>query len=274
MQIIGLHGAAGAGKDTVADYLVSQYGFVRFGFADALYDEVSAAFGVSHEELRNRETKELPNPKLTLNKCRDREFAKIAEGIPPSSPPMYDSIDFRDYPLSPRWVLQVWGTEYRRGQDPQYWMNKADMWVEAYGRTLERVITQADYEEAVDDTLNAMNAERGPDEEFATREEAVDIVDAYGPKVGSIVLDAHPGVVITDVRFPNEYNWLKMYNGELWHIQRPGTTPVGVKGHESDKAFPIRTGDKLIINGSSIERLHTGVTLVLQGNSIINTTEE
>lgn len=35
-MIIGLTGAAGAGKDTVADILVDEHGFKRIGFADAL----------------------------------------------------------------------------------------------------------------------------------------------------------------------------------------------------------------------------------------------
>lgn len=35
-QIIGVAGPAGAGKDTVADYLVSQYGFVKLAFAGPL----------------------------------------------------------------------------------------------------------------------------------------------------------------------------------------------------------------------------------------------
>ena len=36
-MILSLHGRPGAGKDTIADYLVETRGFIKFGYADALY---------------------------------------------------------------------------------------------------------------------------------------------------------------------------------------------------------------------------------------------
>jgi adenylate kinase family enzyme len=58
MKIIGLTGKAGVGKDTVADHLVKEYGFVKYSFAKPLKDMLKV-IGV---DCDNRETKELPHP--------------------------------------------------------------------------------------------------------------------------------------------------------------------------------------------------------------------
>lgn len=58
MKIIGLTGNAGVGKDTVADYLVSNYGYVKYSFARPLKDMLKA-IGV---DCDNRDTKEIPHP--------------------------------------------------------------------------------------------------------------------------------------------------------------------------------------------------------------------
>jgi hypothetical protein len=58
-QIIGLCGAAGAGKNTVADMLFDM-GYTNFGFADPVYRAVAAVLGVSEDSLRDRSTKERP----------------------------------------------------------------------------------------------------------------------------------------------------------------------------------------------------------------------
>lgn len=41
-MLLGLSGAAGSGKDTVADYLVATHGFKRYAFADAVRDAALA----------------------------------------------------------------------------------------------------------------------------------------------------------------------------------------------------------------------------------------
>lgn len=57
-MIIGLCGAAGAGKDTVADRLVEEHGFRKIAFAEPLYAAVSAITGLSVEQLKDRSRKE------------------------------------------------------------------------------------------------------------------------------------------------------------------------------------------------------------------------
>lgn len=111
MQIVGLHGLAGAGKDTFADRLVDRHGFVKRGFADPLYEEVAAAYGVEVAWLRERTRKEVPQAELALARCKDENFTE-----------MYFA-DF-DVERSPRWTLERWGTDYRRAQCETYWLDQ------------------------------------------------------------------------------------------------------------------------------------------------------
>lgn len=140
MMLIGLAGSAGAGKDTVANYLVAQHGFSAFSFSDALYREVSEAFSVPISELQDRDKKEVPHPKLIEAYCKDHEFAKIMRTATKRRTDIVVLHDWVRY--SPRWVLQHWGTEYRRAQDPDYWLKAASLWVQAW---LE--VTSADGQE-------------------------------------------------------------------------------------------------------------------------------
>lgn len=58
--ILALNGWKGAGKDTVADYLVREHGFIRASFADALKQAVSEQFAIPLEYMHTPHLKELP----------------------------------------------------------------------------------------------------------------------------------------------------------------------------------------------------------------------
>lgn len=62
-MIIGLAHRAQVGKDTVGEYLVKQYGFVRHAFADPLKEEVNAILSVFGRRYRE-EDKEILRPLL------------------------------------------------------------------------------------------------------------------------------------------------------------------------------------------------------------------
>ena len=53
-MIIGLVGFQGAGKDTIADYLVNIHEFKRESFANTLKDAVAHIFGWDRELLEGR----------------------------------------------------------------------------------------------------------------------------------------------------------------------------------------------------------------------------
>ena len=130
MLILGLAGEPGCGKNTIAGYLTARYGFVQFAFSDALYHEVAEAYGLENEDLlRDWVTKELRTERLALEHCRDKQFAERMENAAVVSSWAGEGLHELDSPLSPRQVLQWWGTEYRRAQDKNYWIHKAKNFV-------------------------------------------------------------------------------------------------------------------------------------------------
>jgi len=100
-MIIGITGLISSGKDTIADYLCDFHGFKRTSFAGSLKDAVSVIFGWDRELLEGK-TKA--------------------------------SRDWREQPdhwwsnrlgmeITPRWVLQYWGTEVcRTGFHKDIWV--------------------------------------------------------------------------------------------------------------------------------------------------------
>lgn len=101
-MIIGVVGFIGSGKDTIADYLVNVHEFRRESFANTLKDSVSAVFGWDRVMLEGR-TREA----RAWREQVDHWWAEKL-GIPT---------------LTPRWVLQYWGTEVcRRGFHDNIWI--------------------------------------------------------------------------------------------------------------------------------------------------------
>lgn len=138
--IIALTGPAGAGKDTVADFLVEHHVYTKLAFADALRNEVGRAFDISVKLLTQRETKEHPMSALALQRCMDMEFVRLA-----AHGDLYK-------PRSPRQIMQWWGTEYRRAQDQHYW-------VDAFMTRLIKEHQQGNYRFVVTDVRRENEAE-------------------------------------------------------------------------------------------------------------------
>lgn len=100
-MIIGVCGLIGAGKDTIADYLVNIHEFRRDSFAATLKDACAAVFGWDRIMLEgrtksSREWREQVDPWWTQRLGRE---------------------------ITPRYILQHWGTEVcRRGFHDDIWI--------------------------------------------------------------------------------------------------------------------------------------------------------
>ena len=152
-MLIGITGKIAAGKDTAADYLCNTHGFKRMSFAGSLKDSVASVFNWDRELLEGA-TKESREWRESID-----QWWATRLNIPH---------------LTPRWVLQYWGTEVcRRGFHN-------DIWVASIERKLfdtkeDIVITDCRFPNELAAIKNAggitIRIERGPKhiwEDFAT----------------------------------------------------------------------------------------------------------
>lgn len=149
-KLIGLTGPAGSGKDTIADYLCAKHGFARYAYADPLRLEVATAFGISVDILIDRERKEKPTDLLALECCSDPFF------VASLNDKHWVNHNFA-LPRSPRWIMQQWGTNYRREYDGQdYWIRQAENAIADMDRAgiTRIVITDARFEDEADFVRN------------------------------------------------------------------------------------------------------------------------
>lgn len=102
-MIIGLTGKAGSGKTTCADYLVSKHGFVKVNFKDALVKEMLENLSDTLEAIKNDE-----NDKLSV-----------------FSDDVWTVMDlFKFKPTVMRALMQNYGTDVRRKDRVDYWVEK------------------------------------------------------------------------------------------------------------------------------------------------------
>jgi hypothetical protein len=157
ITLIGIHGKAGAGKDTVSDYLCTHYkDTYSEPFAKALKRVASEAFG------------------LPIANFYERDIKEVADA-------------YWDY--SPRHLAQFIGTEMFRNHFGQ------DFWIKRLHGRLENILNTGEEGEYEDGDF----------------------------------------VVIPDVRFQNEHDWILQNGGIILHVVKEGATgEVGIKNHASE----------------------------------------
>src|SRR5258706_8253479 len=111
INLIGFGGFSRSGKDTAADYLVAKKGYRKHGFSVALKEEVARCF---------RKTLTVEAERVYGDQLRDGR-ATLDEVI-------HRLLWTERTPLT-RALLQEYGSEVRRGDDPNYWTVK---WIQYY----------------------------------------------------------------------------------------------------------------------------------------------
>jgi hypothetical protein len=156
-MIIGIAGFQGSGKDTIADYLCNIYGFKRDSFAATLKDAVAAVFGWDRELLEGR----------------TRESRAWREQVDPW---WANRLNMPE--LTPRYVLQVWGTEVARKSFHD------DIWIASLENKLRKtnndiVISDVRFPNEIRAIRNAdgvvIRVKRGPEPEWFALAEIVNL---------------------------------------------------------------------------------------------------
>lgn len=192
-KLIGIHGHAGTGKDTVADYIREKYDNTwKLPFAGPLKEACAAMFGVMIDEFYDHKVKELTHP---------------AWGI------------------SPRQMAQFFGTEMVR---------------ETIGKLLPNV---------------------GQNFWIAHMEKLL------CGELNGATYDSDDVVIIPDVRFQNEADWIWRNGGIIIHLTRPGADgKVGISSHASEAGIAFSSCPECsyrIENNRTLEELYESVETIL-----------
>ena len=240
MQWLGFHAAAGAGKDTAADYTLRVYGGEKISLADPLKRFCRAILGFSEAQLwgpsanRNKPDPRYAGPlrvsTANIARARLREQASdwLDEVIPEASMAQRtlasETLDawledvLAQQLITPRYALQTLGTEWGRQLDENIWLLYAD------------------------------------------RDAAKRKVEGFG--------------VVPDCRFLNEAKFIRDCGGLLIEIVRPGydgsdAMSAGVAAHASEMDR-IRDAEKFkkyvthtINNNSTLDAFHRRIAEAL-----------
>lgn len=232
MNITGISGQAGSGKDTVANYLIEKHNFKKHALADPIKEFGESVFSFSKDQLwgPSEMRNEVDSRYLV---CDSPAWEEAKQKLQTEAPRYVNDIIVRvnrrpfalqklfewfnwlrenHCPLSPRVMLQTLGTEWGRSVDEDLWVSCLLM-------------------------RSAKTIEAGA-----------------------------PGVAVSDVRFRNELQALRDVGGKLLRVLRPSTDQnakdTGVTGHKSEaeqKSFSSAEFDFVVVNDGTLDDLYQKV---------------
>lgn len=224
VRIVGICGLANSGKDTVADYLVANYGFVSIHVADPLKRFVKKVFDLSTDDLwgpshRRNELIFRSAGEDYWRECRARlsayksDFAlSLSPGV--STLPDYQSfIDLVESTL-PKWFDNLYKTHFGALSTRHILQTLGTDW----GRNMISKTIWVDYlEYAIEKTVNLPETWA-----YVCDQGFIDTKKLTRPI---------NGIVVPDIRFQNEADVINNLDGHVILLQRDS---VATLNHESE----------------------------------------
>jgi hypothetical protein len=255
-KIIGIAAPARSGKDTVASMLLQHKNVAAYALADPLKIGCQALFGLTEEQTWNDSVKE--NVILLWGR-------------------------------SPREFFQHVGTDWLRAHNPDHWLMRAERAINPRAeKALPLIVPQlqdmkAPFKlaaQAFFDLSDCQTWDSGECDgidgfwDMAPRQmfdliETLTLGDfpdyferrAQRPVVQPIreapFLDQSEVIIIKDIRFENEADFLRRHNGTIWHIVRNDAQKVNA--HSSELGIEVQEKDVVIFNNGTLEQLALAV---------------
>lgn len=212
-RFIAVSGKLGAGKDTIAPMLTRHFGIdsVHEFFAEPLKTEINMVIliiSLSHSVMEARSTVALRMQVADMrqsNRVVRALYDDVKNGVVKSA---YDRTP------STRDALQLWGTEVRRAQEPDYWVVKAmqsSVNVLASGKSVYvtdvRFVNEMDAVKALGGYGIRLNVSEEEQSRRIMKRDGTVVTDAMRNHISETQLDDYHGfdaVVNTDGRNPDD----------------------------------------------------------------------
>lgn len=255
-KIIGLAAVARSGKDTVASMLLKHKGVTTYALADPLKIGCQILFGLTDAETWNDDLKEKVIP---------------------------------HWGWSPRKFFQTVGTDWLRELNSDHWLFRANLAFNQYEadnsdksqidftdpKAPFKLAAQAIFGISQEEAWNPLLLNNKNKHWNMTPNEMIDFLHNHAykefsdynflrskrpialPSKAIPVYGKNNVVIIKDVRFENEADFIRSHNGTIWHVKRDNAAKV--INHSSERGIEIKQGDIIINNNGSLIELESTV---------------
>lgn len=227
-ELIGLSGLARSGKDTAAQHLIDAAGFVQYSFARPIKDVFDELHGWGHEQREGKKKETVGQ--FAFSRSRIYE---IMEDM------------FGEY-LEEKGIIT---------------MDLAEQWVEILKEKGALITTNEDKGRHI-----AVYSPRQAYQWFGTELMRNNVAQEFWIDQARIFCDKNLRVVVADVRFDNEADFIHERHGLLIKIERPGVEGA-VNAHKSEAGVDPKKVDAIVINDGTLEKFKANVGWVYQSYS-------